>query len=305
MRIRAALLVVQGHCSLMISGFSGSGPGSGTFSGPGSGPGSGSVSGSGSAMGCRDAPWLSKVRYDPDASDSTCGEDEVGYKGGKTLAKGGFFGESPIVRVELAYNDFLETELDDLVQFATDGSEELLLVSSGAANLGSMFVGAVPYPQAQAASAVLLAYAAAAEKYAQNTRTDEIREFIEKYKGKQAWDHFKTCPLWSHHFVLVETEDGSWYSVEKFCDYIDLRHAKKKSVLLDNQLGRCPGNGTLARKQPRVASSGAVTSGVTMKELSQKIVEQIKPDSRYSLLFDNCQHFARTLRDYLLGRGEL
>lgn len=120
-----------------------------------------------------------------------------------------------------------------------------------------------------------------------------LKAFFDENFGKPGWDVFVMVPLWSHHYIIVETDGESFYSLEKFCDAIHLRRSTNFASLLSHGIGNGTGN-LQERKKHRLARP---EQGREPKKHLREVKDirkflEVEIDRPYHLLRDNCHSFA-------------
>jgi hypothetical protein len=98
----------------------------------------------------------------------------------------------------------------------------------------------------------------------------------------------KRSLMWLFHaFILIETADGEFFSLEKGTKAITLQKSKSKEILLRK-------SGSIRRSIP-VNLVKSVKSKSTMRQVFELIVERQLLSTPYNLMSENCKFFSRVL----------
>ena len=128
-------------------------------------------------------------------------------------------------------------------------------------------------------------------KAEEDVYVEVARDFVKTLVGEEGWTSFQQVPLWSHHFLILEADDGSYYSLDKFCDFIDIRRSFDKELLISYKLGN---SGKDERKLGRVTGSPHIPSKtIRMSHVHDWMVEEV--GQKYNVLLNNCQSFSTRL----------
>jgi hypothetical protein len=130
---------------------------------------------------------------------------------------------------------------------------------------------------------------------------DKIEEAIQVAVSSAAEGFFDMESL-SHQYVVLVTKDGKSHSIEKFDDFLDVRTSRDFDAVSNYRHGA---TGQYLRVNPRFANVKSWKSPAKKLYLSDLVpFLQNETQREYSMLLDNCQHFADRLWSLLMTPHE-